>query len=103
MAAPRLVAALHALDEAGVEGVVAQAVEDALVAVEREHVLALPPRRRAVESARLARTLRAWLAVERERAAFDVHALEAQSTVRLARWRSGRAPIALIVSQTERS
>jgi len=76
-------AALHALDEAGVEGVVAQAVEDAVVAVEREHVLALPPRRRAVESARLARTLRAWLAVERERAAFDVQALEAQSTVRL--------------------
>jgi probable DNA repair protein len=75
--------ALRALDDAGVASVVAEAVEDTLAAVELEHMLVLSPRRRGVESARLTRTLQAWLALERERADFAVQALEAQGTVKL--------------------
>jgi RecB family exonuclease len=46
-------------------------------------MLTLRPRRRAVESTRLARALHDWLAVERERADFEVHALEEERRVRL--------------------
>jgi probable DNA repair protein len=77
-------AALRALDAAGLDALVAEVVEATLAAVEAEHMLALPPRRRGVEATRLARTLRDWLVLERERADFEVHALEETRRLRLA-------------------
>jgi probable DNA repair protein len=76
--------ALQALDAGAMESILARATEEAIESIELAHGRVLKPRRRSVEVARLARTMRDWLEVERARASFEIHALEAERTVTLA-------------------
>jgi ATP-dependent helicase/nuclease subunit B len=76
-------AALRDLDEAGRARVAALAAEGAVAALELERMTPLSPQRRALETRRIERALRDWLAVEADRAEFVVRDLETQRAVRV--------------------
>jgi len=69
-------AALSALDERGVEAVLAKAVEGALAEFAERHRERLGPRLRALEQRRLQALLGEWLALERTRTPFAVAEVE---------------------------
>lgn len=72
-------AALIALDEDAQAQLIARAAEMALREFSEREPLRLGPRFLAIEQKRLVRVLNGWLAVERERGDFSVHALEQTS------------------------
>jgi probable DNA repair protein len=76
-------AALNALDEESGARLLGDVARDALDALEAEHGRTLTPRRRVVEIGRLVRTLSGWIALERARAPFSIHALEARRALRI--------------------
>ncbi|TYP00290.1 putative DNA repair protein [Geothermobacter ehrlichii] len=74
---------LRRLSESGLENLLATAAEQAVGAFENREKRDLPPRQRMLEIARLRRLGRTWLALEREREAFSVEAIEKDEKVRI--------------------
>lgn len=76
--------ALIALDERAVVEEIAAAVVVALAVLPAPRWRGLPALLREGEQQRVSRLLRAWLAIERTRSPFGVHAIESQTSLRLA-------------------
>jgi hypothetical protein len=76
--------ALVALDERAVAEQIAAAVVVALAVLPAPRWRGLPSLLREGEERRVSRLLRAWLAIERTRSPFAVHAIESQTSLRLA-------------------
>ena len=73
--------ALDAMDDAGLDALLARAAEDAIARIKRERPTALSGRFAEIEKRRLARIARAWLEEDKKRGSFTVVAVEDKRAV----------------------